>query len=282
MRPIKSIIRISMLLGFCMALIPMGVAQMPKNPDNWSTNYINAACSVNTRVGLEGTEEFWKIRMGYPAMTDEVFIFSAAANFINGSKIPDSSKAMIVLDSRFNMPALSIKIVNDEIIVIVKNTKEFQLALKASKQVDVILRNTMKKSDSNILGFQLENISGALSWLNKCALSYKKTQTNDSVINKNRTLGSGMMLDDKEIKEAKLRKDCKNVSGLSQGTYEFLAKRLKTSINSIDLIRSEYLGGGCNVKIDTPRGPITCFNVEVRSEGGDAWAHVNSVIAACY
>ncbi len=68
---------------------------------------------------------------------------------------------------------------------------------------------------------------------------------------------------------------CQRVKSLSQRLSEDLAWTLRVSISSLQVIRSEPggIGGGCEVTIDSLRGPVRCDTSWVYSDGQSFWAH---------
>jgi len=68
---------------------------------------------------------------------------------------------------------------------------------------------------------------------------------------------------------------CQRVKSLSQRLSEDLARTLKVSISSLQVIRSEPggIGGECEVTIDSSRGPVRCDASWVYSDGQSFWAH---------
>jgi hypothetical protein len=66
---------------------------------------------------------------------------------------------------------------------------------------------------------------------------------------------------------------CGKVTGIAQGTAEYIAKRKEVSVFSVRLIRTSWVGGwiGCSAKIDTAQGPIDCFATYLYSDGKEFW-----------
>ena len=67
-------------------------------------------------------------------------------------------------------------------------------------------------------------------------------------------------------------KYCSKVTGLSQGFEEEIATKLRVSVSSVRFMRAypDRLGG-CDVTVDTPKGPITCSGLTVFTNGKDFW-----------
>jgi len=66
---------------------------------------------------------------------------------------------------------------------------------------------------------------------------------------------------------------CGKVTGIAQGTTEFIAKRKQVSVSSVRFMRSSWVGGHikCTAIVDTPQGPIECHTIYLYSDGKDFW-----------
>ena len=65
---------------------------------------------------------------------------------------------------------------------------------------------------------------------------------------------------------------CSKATGLSQGFAEFVAGKLKVSLNSVRLIRaSQDSYGSCAITVDTFKGPQNCVGATVYTDGKDYW-----------
>ncbi len=65
---------------------------------------------------------------------------------------------------------------------------------------------------------------------------------------------------------------CAKATGLSQSFAEFVAERMKVSVNSVRLIRaSQDTYGSCAITVDTFKGPQRCVGASIYKDGKDFW-----------
>ena len=65
---------------------------------------------------------------------------------------------------------------------------------------------------------------------------------------------------------------CSKATGLSKGFVEMAATRMRVSVSSVSFLSASSAGSnGCNIRIDTPRGPQSCMGGTVYSDGRDFW-----------
>jgi hypothetical protein len=79
---------------------------------------------------------------------------------------------------------------------------------------------------------------------------------------------------EREEQEEKNRANCSKATGLSKGLAEYIANRMRVSVNSISLIRASSSNSavmGCMITVDTPKGPQSCMGGTVHTDGKDYW-----------
>lgn len=65
---------------------------------------------------------------------------------------------------------------------------------------------------------------------------------------------------------------CTKATGLSQSFVEFVAEKIKVSVNSVRLIRaSQDTYGSCAITVDTFKGPQRCVGASIYTDGKDFW-----------
>jgi hypothetical protein len=67
-------------------------------------------------------------------------------------------------------------------------------------------------------------------------------------------------------------KFCSKATDISKRFSEFVASKMKVSISSVTFVRTTYISTmGCEVTVDTAKGPQSCVGVDVYSDGKDFW-----------
>lgn len=76
-----------------------------------------------------------------------------------------------------------------------------------------------------------------------------------------------------EVKEMKPTEQyCSKATGLSKGFAEMVARRMRVSVSSVELLSASSAGNlGCLIKVDTAKGPQSCLGGTVYSDGQDFW-----------
>jgi len=70
------------------------------------------------------------------------------------------------------------------------------------------------------------------------------------------------------------KEQCAKVDGFSKGLSDFIAQRLRVSKQSIYIYESfpSRNNRGCYIKIDTPKGPDSCSDTDLYTDGsGSYW-----------
>jgi len=78
-----------------------------------------------------------------------------------------------------------------------------------------------------------------------------------------------------EVKKVKPTSDslCKKADGFSKGLSDFIATRKKVSKSSIYLYSASASrnNSGCYIKFDTAKGPDSCSDVDLYTDGNGYW-----------
>lgn len=74
--------------------------------------------------------------------------------------------------------------------------------------------------------------------------------------------------------------NCKLVRSLSTSSYDGLIKAYKQQRKDYEFVRTRWDRGACNVLVDTPTGPTTCFVTGLlRGPAGNVFAVIASPVS---
>jgi hypothetical protein len=77
-----------------------------------------------------------------------------------------------------------------------------------------------------------------------------------------------------EVKEVKPTNGlCSKATGISRGFGEYVGSKMKVSVSSVSLIRAsdDPTFGGCQITVDTAKGPQSCGGATLYTDGKDYW-----------
>lgn len=162
-----------MVAGFAFMLLGTSNAMASgtiKQPAGWKVQYIDASCIAQTDTAGAEDNPQWHIKMGYIAGSKDFFMFSTSNPALRDVKIPAATKAWFVVDGK-NFEALSLSNQLGELVLPVENGLKLQEALSSAKTVGIKIYSKKSAKQIEIASFDLENISGAMKWLNTCSVS---------------------------------------------------------------------------------------------------------------
>lgn len=153
-----------LLLSFCEASISQTVAQ----PKNWGVQYQDASCIVHTDAAGASGDSPYQIKMGYLHGNQLVLLFSISNEAYQRVKFPQGTKAFFMVDNH-PFKAMGIDKIKNEIVLPVENSIELQRALTHARALAIRVTIPTRKAPIDIVSLQLENISGAVRWLQSCS-----------------------------------------------------------------------------------------------------------------
>lgn len=138
-----------------------------EKPENWSVQYIDDSCIVNTSANGAGGESPSHIKMGYMSGNQLIFMFSVSNDALKNVELPESMKAKLTAQGE-NYETIGPVIRQGELIIPVKNSFDLQASLKSSGDIGIKIFQPGKESQAAKLKYRLKNISGAIDWLDAC------------------------------------------------------------------------------------------------------------------
>lgn len=153
-----------LLMSFC----EMGMSQTVVQPKNWDVQYQDASCIVRTGAAGASGDAPYQIKMGYLHGNQLILLFSVANEAYQGIKFPEQTEASFMVDGR-PFKAMGIDKVNNEIVLPVSNSIELQKALTRAKTLGIRVKIPTRKASVTVVSLQLDNISGAVQWLQSCS-----------------------------------------------------------------------------------------------------------------
>lgn len=157
-----------MLLFLMLSNIKHVVAEVPK-PAGWTPQYVNASCVVTTSVDSGEKNHPWTIRIGFMANQQLVFLYSFSQEKLKGLQIPKDLRAYLDVDGTL-FEAMGISNQNGELVIPVENNIKLQQRLKSARSIGVKIKRSGADQLAEISNFTLQNIPGAMRWLDQCNL----------------------------------------------------------------------------------------------------------------
>jgi hypothetical protein len=107
-----------------------------KQPQGWDVQYLDASCIVTTYAEGETKETSWRIKMGYLAGDQLIFMFSVYNSGFKDLTTPKKIKAFLLVDNK-SYKAIGFTNQSGELVLPVENSIKLQGSLSSAKSVGI-------------------------------------------------------------------------------------------------------------------------------------------------
>jgi formylglycine-generating enzyme required for sulfatase activity len=140
-------------------------------PKGWGVQNQDLTCMVHTEALGAENEHAWHIKMGYLTPYKDVFMFSISNPVLSDLKMPEETKAWLVVDKK-DFEAIGISLIDGEFILPTKNGITLQESLLVANAVGIKVQTPADQKPIWLQNFKLANIPGATQWLNACTTQW--------------------------------------------------------------------------------------------------------------
>ena len=167
MSNLKSLINVLAIIYSFVLIEPSQAAT--KQPRGWGVQYQDASCIVSTETAGSEGDPPWRIKMGYLAGNQLIFLFSAYNTHLEKLEFPKNAKAWFVVDGKL-FYSLGIFNQSGELVLPIENGLKLQKALASAKSLGIRVQMPESAKPIDAADFELANIPGAMEWLRTCSV----------------------------------------------------------------------------------------------------------------